>query len=83
MTKTIEYLDRLVSFKTVSALSNLDLISYIETFLTERGFRLSRLPDATGTKTGLVASIGPDNGGVVLSGHTDVVPVDGRRILLL
>jgi acetylornithine deacetylase len=78
MTKTIEYLDRLVSFKTVSALSNLDLISYIETFLTERGFRLSRLPDATGTKTGLVASIGPDNGGVVLSGHTDVVPVDGQ-----
>ena len=72
-------LERLVAFPTVSTESNLDLIGFVETWLGERGFRMIRLPDETGRKANLFASLGPDSGGgILLSGHTDVVPVEGQ-----
>jgi acetylornithine deacetylase len=72
-------LTRLVGFDTTSRNSNLPLIEWVEHFLAPLGARLERHPNADGTKTNLVASFGPMvAGGVVLSGHTDVVPVDGQ-----
>lgn len=78
MTGTVALLERLVAFDTVSARSNLDLIGFVETFLAERGFAVTRMPDATGQKAGLYAQIGPEGAGVLLSAHTDVVPVEGQ-----
>ena len=78
MTKTLDILEKLVAFDTVSARSNLGIVAYIEDFLRARGFAVTRVPDATGQKAGLFASIGPEGAGVLLSAHTDVVPVDGQ-----
>ncbi|MCO6382522.1 acetylornithine deacetylase [Oceanicola sp. 502str15] len=75
-----DILDKLVSFPTVSSASNLDLIDWVEGWLAERGIAATRVPDATGQKAALFASVGPDApGGVLLSGHTDVVPVEGQN----
>ena len=72
-------LERLVAFDTTSHLSNLALIEWVESYLTERGFASRRVLNAAGTKSNLLATIGPGaEGGVVLSGHTDVVPVAGQ-----
>jgi len=80
MTLTLDTLERLIGFPTVSSVSNLDIIAYIEDFLKIRGFRTYRVPDATGRKAGLFAAIGPtETAGVLLSGHTDVVPVVGQN----
>lgn len=79
MTLTLETLEKLIGFNSVSARSNLDIIAFIEDFLQTRGFRLTRIPDATGQKAGLFAEIGPFEGGVLLSGHTDVVPTEGQN----
>jgi acetylornithine deacetylase len=74
-----EMLARLVAFPSVSSRSNLDLVDFAADHLASCGAALLRVPDATGTKASLVARIGPDvPGGVVLSGHTDVVPVEGQ-----
>ncbi|MBY6153216.1 acetylornithine deacetylase [Vannielia litorea] len=74
-----DILDKLVSFRTVSSASNLDLIDWVEGWLAERGIAATRVPDSTGEKAALFASVGPDApGGVLLSGHTDVVPVEGQ-----
>ncbi|MGR3436265.1 MAG: acetylornithine deacetylase [Shimia sp.] len=74
-----EMLDRLVAFPTVSRDSNLPLIDFVEEYLSGHGIACHRDYDATGTKANLYCHIGPDvQGGVVLSGHTDVVPVDGQ-----
>ncbi len=74
-----EMLARLVAFPTVSTRSNLDLIDFVEGYLADHGVAAIRVPDETGDKAGLVAMIGPAvEGGVVLSGHTDVVPVAGQ-----
>ena len=71
-----EILVDLVGFNTVSAQSNLDLIEYIETYLVELGVGSVRVANDEGTKSNLYATVGPtDRAGVVLSGHTDVVPV--------
>ena len=77
---TIAHLGRLVAFDTTSRNSNLPLIEHVEAVLGPLGARLERVPDATGTKANLIASFGPAGvgGGVILSGHTDVVPVDGQ-----
>jgi acetylornithine deacetylase len=78
-TRAMEELTRLVAFDTTSRRSNLELIAYVETLLKPLGFRMKRVANADGSKANLLASIGPDvEGGVVLSGHTDVVPVDGQ-----
>jgi acetylornithine deacetylase len=72
-------LQRLVAFDTTSRNSNLELIQHIQGYLGEHGVRSTLVPNAEGTKANLYASIGPDApGGIVLSGHTDVVPVDGQ-----
>lgn len=77
---TLEILDRLVAFPTVSADSNLALIGYAEDLLRNAGFETLRMPDPTGQKAGLVARIGPAGpGGVMLSAHSDVVPVEGQN----
>jgi acetylornithine deacetylase len=76
---SIEMLKRLVAFDTTSRNSNLELIQYIRGYLDEFGVRSTLVPNAEGTKANLFATIGPEaEGGVVLSGHTDVVPVDGQ-----
>jgi acetylornithine deacetylase len=74
-----EMLARLVAFPTVSTRSNLDLIGFVEDYLAGLGVPALRVPDETGDKAGLVAMVGPAvPGGLVLSGHTDVVPVAGQ-----
>ncbi len=76
---TLDILARLVSFDTESSRSNLALIDYVAGLLAAEGVEFVRLPDATGTKAAIYATIGPrKDGGVVLSGHTDVVPVTGQ-----
>lgn len=72
-------LSDLVAFRTVSSDSNLDCIDYIKTRLTACGARMQVQFNEDGNKANLLATIGPDGpGGVVLSGHTDVVPTDGQ-----
>jgi acetylornithine deacetylase len=78
--KTLEILDRLIAFPTVSADSNLAIIDYIQDYLKARGFETHRILDQTGLKAGLFARIGPSEGaGIMLSGHTDVVPTTGQK----
>lgn len=72
-------LSRLVSFDTTSRGSNLELISFVEDYARSFGLMPRRIPNPEGTKSNLLISIGPQEpGGIVLSGHTDVVPVDGQ-----
>ena len=72
-------MEKLISFPTVSRDSNLDLIDFVESYLADHGIDATRVPDPTGQKAALYAHVGPKvDGGVVLSGHTDVVPVDGQ-----
>jgi acetylornithine deacetylase len=74
-----DLLARLVGFDTTSRGSNLALIEWVEAYLDGLAIPHRRVPNAEGTKSNLMARIGPDaEGGVVLSGHTDVVPVDGQ-----
>ena len=69
-----------MAFNTVSDRSNLDLQDYVEAMLRAQGVDVVRVPNATGDKAALFATIGPKvDGGVVLSGHTDVVPVEGQN----
>jgi acetylornithine deacetylase len=77
--RAIELLERLVAFDTVSRHSNLALIAIVEDFLRALGASPTRVPNDDGTKSNLFATIGPAlEGGVVLSGHSDVVPIDGQ-----
>lgn len=72
-------LDRLVAFPTVSRESNLPLVDWVEGYLAGHGIACRRLWNPERTKAGLYAWTGPEvAGGVLLSGHTDVVPVDGQ-----
>lgn len=72
-------LERLIGFATVSRDSNLELIAFIRHYLAELGVESELFYNPERTKANLFATIGPcDRGGVVLSGHTDVVPVDGQ-----
>lgn len=74
-----ELLARLVGFATVSRGSNLELIGFIRDYLAGHGVDSELIYNPQRTKANLLASIGPsDRSGVVLSGHTDVVPVDGQ-----
>lgn len=77
--RALTILERLVGFDTVSRNSNLPLIDYVRAYLTDHDIPHVVLPSADGTKANVFASIGPaDVPGIVLSGHTDVVPVDGQ-----
>lgn len=72
-------LERLVAFPTVSRDSNLDLVAYVAELLRGCGLSPVIVPDETGLKAAIYAHAGPSGpGGVVLSGHSDVVPVDGQ-----
>jgi acetylornithine deacetylase len=73
-------LQRLVSFDTTSRHSNLPLIEWIANYLDSRDARVQLIYNEDRDKANLLASIGPESeGGIVLSGHTDVVPVDGQE----
>ncbi|QJU56944.1 acetylornithine deacetylase [Sphingomonas sp. AP4-R1] len=77
--EALRQLARLVAFDTTSRLSNLALIDYVEAELATIGVTATRVANEDGAKANLYATIGPAvPGGVVLSGHTDVVPVDGQ-----
>jgi acetylornithine deacetylase len=77
--ETLDLIRRLIAFDTTSRLSNLDLIHFVADYLDRLGIRSVLVHDETGKKANLWATIGPEGpGGVVLSGHTDVVPVDGQ-----
>jgi acetylornithine deacetylase len=72
-------LERLIGFATVSRDSNLDMIEFIRLYLEELGVESELFYNAERTKANLFATIGPrERGGIMLSGHTDVVPVDGQ-----
>ncbi len=72
-------LERLVGFPTVSRDSNLELIDWVEEYLDDLGVPAHRVWSADRRKAQIYAHVGPEvEGGVVLSGHTDVVPVDGQ-----
>lgn len=75
----VEIMEKLVSFPTVSRDSNLPLVDWVEDYLRENGITAHRYYDQSGEKAAVFAHVGPEAaGGVVLSGHTDVVPVDGQ-----
>ncbi|WP_119273213.1 acetylornithine deacetylase [Taklimakanibacter deserti] len=74
-----DMLARLVAFNTTSRDGNIPLIEFVESYLADWGIKSLRVDFEAGRKTNLYATIGPDiAGGIVLSGHTDVVPVDGQ-----
>lgn len=77
--ETVRILSDLVAFPTVSIDSNLDLINYAAQHLEALGADIALFKDPTGTKANLFATLGPKvDGGIVLSGHSDVVPVAGQ-----
>jgi len=74
-----ETLERLIAFDTTSRRTNLELIEFAEQRLKDCVAAMQRVANADGAKANLIARIGPEaDGGVLLSGHTDVVPVDGQ-----
>jgi acetylornithine deacetylase len=74
-----EILGKLIAFDTVSRESNLALIEFVRDYLSQHGVDSELIHNEDGSKANLWATIGPaDRGGVVLSGHTDVVPIDGQ-----
>lgn len=73
-------IERLIAFNTVSRDSNLGLIEWVRDYLTQQGATTRLTHDATGKKANLFATLGDSNKpGLILSGHTDVVPVDGQN----
>lgn len=75
----VELAKKLIAFDTVSRNSNLELIAFAANLLEASGARLRLTHDEQGRKANLFATLGPDrDGGFVLSGHSDVVPVDGQ-----
>ncbi len=75
-----ELLAQLVRFDTTSRESNLALIDFVRTYLQDHGVACELVYNAHKSKANLLATLGPaDVPGIVLSGHTDVVPVDGQR----
>jgi len=77
---TIDLVHRLVSFPTVSRDSNLPLIDFVVEYLNDLGIKSERFESDDGQKSNIFATLGgpPDVPGIVLSGHTDVVPIDGQ-----
>ena len=79
-TKAIELLKKLIGFDTTSYNSNLNLINFIQSYLLSYNIESTLIHDESGKKANLYATIGrKDIGGVMLSGHTDVVPVEGQE----
>jgi acetylornithine deacetylase len=79
LSRALPLIERLVGFDTESSKSNLPLIEFVENYLGRLNVPFVRVPNTDGIKAALFATVGPMNdGGVVLSGHTDVVPVTGQ-----
>lgn len=79
LTEAIEVLERLVSFPTISARATHDIIGYVQNYLSSHGVDSALSFEATGERANIFATIGPNvDGGVILNGHTDVVPVEGQ-----
>ena len=77
--QSIELIKKLVAFDTTSRNSNLALIDFVRDHLESSGIETILIPDETGKKANLYGTIGPDDKpGIALSGHTDVVPIDGQ-----
>jgi len=77
---SIQILEKLISFDTVSSNSNLEIISYCEKILKDAGAETTLIKNREETKANLFATIGPvDQPGIILSGHTDVVPVTSQK----
>ncbi len=77
LASTLDILDKLIAFPTVSTDSNLALIDYCSEYLEEQGARVQVFENEDGTKANLFATLGPEaDGGIVLSGHSDVVPAE-------
>lgn len=77
---TLDILRRLISFETVSLHSNLALLDYVESLLVSAGARAERFAHEDGSRANLWVTVGPEiGGGIVLSGHSDVVPVTGQN----
>ena len=71
--------EKLVAFDTTSRNSNLELVEFVRAYLAKHGVECRLVHDASGKKANLYATLGPaDQPGIALSGHTDVVPVDGQ-----
>ena len=76
---SVSILEKLVGFPTVSRDSNLDLIDYVQQLLTSKQIKSTRVYNHEGTKANLLVKIGPsDRPGILLSGHSDVVPVEDQ-----
>jgi len=73
-----DILATLIAFDTVSARPNIGLMTWVQGLLQAAGARVVLIPDAGGGKANLYATVGPEGPGVMLSGHTDVVPVEGQ-----
>jgi len=80
LAETRRILADLVAFPTISADGNLEMVAYMSDLLSSLGANISLSLDKTGTKANLFATIGEEkDGGIILSGHTDVVPVEGQE----
>lgn len=76
---SVELLKKLIAFPSVSLTPNMSLIEYVKQLLAEAGIESTIVRDPSGTRANLFASTGPaDVPGIALSGHTDVVPVEGQ-----
>ncbi|HJP16344.1 MAG TPA: acetylornithine deacetylase [Acidimicrobiales bacterium] len=79
LTQSLNILEELIAFETVALTSNLDLINYVEKYLDDLGAKIILTHSPDGERANLFASFGPEtNGGIVLSGHSDVVPVNAN-----
>ncbi len=78
--ETVAMIERLIAFDTTSRNSNLELIEYVQEYLEDLGISSELVYNEDKSKANLYATLGPaDRRGIALSGHTDVVPVDGQR----
>jgi acetylornithine deacetylase len=76
---TMEMIERIIGIETTSRLSNLPLIEFVRHYLVSLGVEPVLTYDDAGRKANLFATLGPkERGGIILSGHTDTVPVDGQ-----
>src|SRR5512135_1995441 len=77
---SLDMVRRLVAMDTTSRNSNLEIIDFIRDYLGKLGIESRLVHDETGRKANLYATLGPtDKPGIALSGHTDVVPIDGQE----
>lgn len=79
MPHAFDILERLIAFPSVSRDGNIDLIRYVAALLSDAGIECRLFPSDNGDRASLFATVGPQgSGGIALSGHTDVVPIDGQ-----